>query len=385
MTKKLIILTISCLLAFGCRREHVTKNIDTFKIDLSDTSETGFSKHYELEKYIKLESSDSALINDIRKIVFTYDKIFILTWGDAQVMIFDTNGSFLNRISRKGGGPNEYLSVVDMSVSSNGDTIGLYDKFLKKIIYYDNNGNHLKTVDLNIDLESFSSARNGNIIGYSFLNHNSPLNDTIYQLWYFDKQGKILAGKFPVSNNILGNSVGFASTFNLSSSGLYFFPFTENMIYKITEDPFEATPIIRIDFKDRTMPQDLLLMSRKEMNDAFNYAFIMVSGFVGRKNLLFNIYSYNQFKKRISILVVINQNDKKFTLIPNKNLCDEINEIPLKANMQNLYYTHDRYIAIVDAIRLQNYEFKNMQSIGYRLKLNSKVTDNPILLIYKEK
>jgi hypothetical protein len=382
MIKRLLILSLTCFLSSGCHHDKARQSIITISINPADSARTGFSEYFELEKSITLESSGSAMMSDIRKIIFTEDKIFILTWGDAQVMIFDNNGKFLNKVARYGRGPNEYLYAVDMSVSVKGDTIGLYDKYLKKILYYDNNGNYLKTADLNTDLESFTTAENGDLLGYSFLNHVAPFNDTIFQLWHFDPQGKIIDGKLPVNKNILGNSVGLASTFTKSSSGLFFIPITEDLIYKITEDPFKITPAVKLDFKDKTMPPDLLLLPRKEMNEAFDNSYMLSGEFFGQKNLLVNL---QRLKDKNGLLAVIRLSDKKYSLINTKYLWDETNEIPLETRMQNTYFKPDRYVAIIDVVRLHNHGFDNKQSLGFKLKQNSKVTDNPTLLIYKEK
>jgi len=220
------------------------------------------------------------------------------------------------------------------------------------------------------------------LIGYPFLNHNPSFNDTIYQLWHFDRNGKILGGKFPVSKDILGNSIGFASTFNLSSSGLYFIPFTENAVYKITEDPFQVTLVYKLDLKDKTMPPDLLQMPRKEMNKAFDNAFLLNGEFVGIKNLLVNMFRY---ENHCDLLAIINLSDKKCSVINKEYLLDELNEIPIETAMQNLYFKRDRYVAIADRLRLKTHEFENNQSIGYKLNQVTEVTDNPVLLIYKEK
>lgn len=382
MTNKTVVLFLLSFLTFSCQRKEATQSITTYEVNPADSSRTGFSEYFELEKYIILESSTNSLMYDIRKIYFTQDKIFIMTWGETQVLIFDINGKFINRVSRYGRGPNEYLYVVDMFVSPKGDTIGLYDKFLKKILYYDNNGNYLKTIDLNIDLESFTSSKNGNLIGYPFLNHNPSLNDTIYQLWHFDSEGKILEGKFPVNKDVLGNSIGVASTFNLSSSGLYYIPFTENVVYKITEDPFQVNPLYKLDLKDKTIPPNLLQMPRKEMNKAFSNSYMLFGEFIGVKNLLVNMLRYENHS---SLLAIINLSNKKYTVINKKYLLDELNEIPIETGMQNLYFNRERYVAIVDRLRLKNLEFANNQSIGYKLNQITEVTDNPVLLIYKEK
>lgn len=381
MIKNIIPLIFITLLITNCQR-NTSQTVRTIEINPADSTDSGFSDYFEMEQYIVLESSDSSLMQSIRKIYIANNKIFILTWGDAQILIFDINGKFISKINNNGRGPEEYSYAVDFSISSNGDTICLFDKELAKLLYYSPTGKFYLSKSLNADLETYLALPNGRTVGYSHLNYVEPLNDTIYQLWYFDKNGRILDGCLPVSKNALGNNIGLASSFNSTNSGYFFIPYTQSIIYKISEDPFNITPIFKIDFKDKSMPENLLDLPRKEMNEAFKKAFVLFGEFIGTKDLVLNIYSADQRK---FLVAIYNIASGTHALLDSKTLYDDINELPININLQNTYFGKDRLIAVSDPVQLLSHEYKNIQSTGYILKQKVKETDNPILVIYKEK
>lgn len=381
MIKNIIPLIFITLLITNCQR-NTSQTVRTIEINPADSTDSGFSDYFEMEQYIVLESADSSLMQSIRKIYIANDKIFIVTWGDAQILIFDINGKFISKINKNGRGPEEYSYAVDFSISSNGDTICLFDKEFAKLIYYSPNGKFYLSKSLNADLETYLALPNGNTVGYSHLNYVEPLNDTIYQLWYFDKNGKILDGCLPVRTNVLGHSIGLASSFNSTNSGNFFIPYTQSIIYKISEDPFNITPIFKIDFKDKSMPDNLLDLPKKELYEVIKNAFVLSGEFIGTKDLLLNIHSADQRK---FLVAIYNFASGTHALLDSKTLYDDINELPINVNLQNTYLGKDRLIVVTDPVNLLSHENKNIQSTGYILKQKVKETDNPILVIYKEK
>lgn len=381
--RKIVFLTsLSLILFVCCYRNNNVQSIQTIVINPDDTVRSGFSEFFEMEKYIVLETSEKSFMQSIRKIYIANNKIFILTWGETQVLVFDINGKFLNKIGTYGRGPDEYSYVVDFSVTSGGDTICLYDKGFKKTFYYNSQGTLLITRELEADLETFMVLAGGNIIGYSFLNYVLPLNDTIYQLWYFNKDGKVVHGCLPVRKDDLGMSIGMASTFNSTTSGNHFVPYTQNIVYKISEDPFKITPMYKMDFKYRTIPENILDLPRKEMSIALDKSFMLSGEFIGTKDLLLNIFLREQRK---SYVAIYNLKNEKHILINSDRLWDSENELPIKVNTQNTYYGKDRLIAITDPVSLLSNDQEKSQSLGSSLKQKVKETDNPILVIYKEK
>jgi hypothetical protein len=382
MPGRLLILILFPVITTCCLRNTIPGTGISIEINPADSAKSGFSDYFELEKCINLANNDSSVMQDIRKISIVDDKIFILTWGDPKILIFNINGDHIRTINRYGRGPGEYTYVVDMSISSDGKTICLFDKELRKLLYYNLSGDFLKSVDLNTDLETFTILNDGNILGYSFLNHATPLNDTIYQLWHFNSHGKILKGLLPVKREYLGNSIGLASSFNSTLSGLFFIPYTENTIYKITENPLQMTPLYKISFKDKTIPANLLEMPRKEMQKAFQNSYILSGEFTGTKVVLINIYSSAERK---NLTAIFNRKTNSSVILNSKEIWDKTNELPISANQQNHYAVADRLVAIVQPFKLLEHDFKNTKSIGYQLKQKVKETDNPILVIYKER
>ncbi len=267
-------MALSLILLASCGTPDSVDSIKTIVINPDDTVNNGFSDFFEIEKYIALQTSDSAVLQNIRKIYVADNKIFILTWGETQILVFDINGRFLNKIGTFGRGPDEYTYVVDFCITSNGDTVCLYDKGLMKTFYFDTRGILFMTKELGTDLETFMILPGGNIAGYSFLNYVQPLNDTIYQLWYFNKDGKVINGCLPVRKEVLGMSIGMSSTFNSTTSGNYFIPYTQNIVYEISEDPFKVSPVVKLDFSYRSIPDNILDLPRKEMRVSLDKSFM---------------------------------------------------------------------------------------------------------------
>ena len=75
-------------------------------------------------RYIRLETNESSLVNDnINKIVYKNEKIQLLNYNGSidEVLLFNDEGRFLNSISKKGQGPEEYINAVNIAVNSKGD------------------------------------------------------------------------------------------------------------------------------------------------------------------------------------------------------------------------------------------------------------------------
>lgn len=381
--KKIFVFSILFTALFTCCvRNRQTTNIETVNINPYDSSSMGFDDYFELDRYIRLESSNNALMQDIRKIVIVDDKIFILTWGKTKVLIFDMNGYLVNTIDKYGRGPGEYTYVVDFFIEDNGTKICLLDKAMKQLLYYDLNGNYLYSLNLGLDLETFTILEDGTILGYSFLNYNEPKNDTIYQLWHIDSNGSVIEGFFPVKPEYLGNSIGLSSTFNITSSDLFFIPYTENIIYRVIEDPIQIAPYLKINLMDRAIPSSLLDLPYKEMNESFDYAYILSGEYVGKRILLLNMYC---FSEKRSITALYNLITGSYSLLDNNDIWDKTNELPIITDQQNQYDDADYIIALTYPFKILEHDFENKNSIGSKLKEVVNETDNPILLVYKER
>ena len=97
-------------------------------------------------EYVKLETQDNILVGSINQLKRTKKFVFIYSWHQNHVMMFDTSGKFIRKIGRVGQGPGEIANIHCFTVSDslvfiypfghNGSLIG-YDmrdnRFVRRI------------------------------------------------------------------------------------------------------------------------------------------------------------------------------------------------------------------------------------------------------------
>lgn len=228
-------------IVYSCSNNNSKKNPNKINFQsINATNKTPFIAKNFIKNidYIKLQlTNPNSVFSEISKIQIRNNLIYVLdATGQHFVYIFNMDGSFVQRIGKKGKGPGEYTKLCDFDVDEKGN-IYLCDRQKMKIIVYDihnklisekklpfradaftllNEGNYIFSVQLN---SSKSLDKSKVIITDSTLNikrqyfkynknclddkrsnsifrknkygilYNKPVNDTIYQ---FDNNGEIL-------------------------------------------------------------------------------------------------------------------------------------------------------------------------------------------------
>ena len=91
-------------------------------------------------KYIPLETSAECLMGGPSKVLIRDNKIYVADNRTTMTLfVFDINGKFLFKISKRGQGPNEYISFKDFDIQTNGD-IYIHDSFGKKFVVFNSEG-----------------------------------------------------------------------------------------------------------------------------------------------------------------------------------------------------------------------------------------------------
>ena len=84
---------------------------------------------------IKLETSDECLIGEIKKVSFTDQFIFVSDpYVSQKIFMFDKNGKFVKSIGSQGGGPGEYNTISNFTIT--GDSLLIQDYNLHKYLVY---------------------------------------------------------------------------------------------------------------------------------------------------------------------------------------------------------------------------------------------------------
>lgn len=140
------ILTLS-LLVINCNSTSSTgyeSNILTLEFPDNPNSNL-ISENLLLSKIVALETVDASLIRHIKRVIKHDDKLIVLNSG-IEVLIFNKEGEFLNKINKRGNGPTEYTNIVDIALDDNSENIIIYsDNF--KLLVFDLMGNYVSQVN----------------------------------------------------------------------------------------------------------------------------------------------------------------------------------------------------------------------------------------------
>lgn len=160
---------------------------------------------------ITLETRDDNLLSGINKIQVCSDKYCILDKKEASIYFFDQKGFLINKIAKKGGGPEEYYDLADfMMVDS---LVYVLSRIGKALLVYDESGLFVRKYPLDDFYDYFYVDENRDVLLYSNFSNNKS-----YNLRIFDpEKGEITSEFLPFKRN---QSFSFYPTpFNLTAEG----------------------------------------------------------------------------------------------------------------------------------------------------------------------
>ncbi len=107
------------------------------------------SSFIKVEKAIKLETSPSCLIGNIRQII-KKDGLYYINSSNSPVKVFDENGRYMRNIGDLGYAKGEYASILSMDIDEN----NVYVLTNRKLMIYSINGTFLEAHDLRVNADA---------------------------------------------------------------------------------------------------------------------------------------------------------------------------------------------------------------------------------------
>jgi hypothetical protein len=143
--------------------EEVNKNDENIQeIDLTNSfsGETiDLTKLLKESNLIFLETTDSCLIGEVKKVVAVDSLLFILdSLVSNKLFLFNSNGKFIRQIGVKGQGPGEYIQATDCHYDKDKKEIIIFDQFKSEFLFYDLNGNYLRNKKFPFRFIQFAKA-----------------------------------------------------------------------------------------------------------------------------------------------------------------------------------------------------------------------------------
>lgn len=116
---------------------------------LTDSVHLPLSFLTEKAEIIRLDNKDEALVGRSRILV---SDNYLLAWNNQQnpFKLFDRNGKFLTTIGAYGQGPNEYLNVYDAKLDEKNNRIFILPWQSAQILVYDLEGNPQQHIPLSL-------------------------------------------------------------------------------------------------------------------------------------------------------------------------------------------------------------------------------------------
>ena len=200
-------------------------------------------------EYVRLETSDEALIGDVHKIIVTEDRIFVADLEQFQYChIFDRKGKFIKKLNRRGRAGNEYTYLADIFYNPDNQTINLLGRYKAKILSFDKDGNEV-AVHGELPAE-FTSMEYHNGKYYGATSGLSPERcDSCYLV--------VMNGKFEIEKCLVKN--GYDGR-HLSNDSFYLYDgdifFANNWLMQVI-DPKSKETRWEFDFGSYRRPKEL--------------------------------------------------------------------------------------------------------------------------------
>ena len=290
MKAKLFLIIGVVLLCLSCEDSSQKINDNIYKVDL-DNKIDPFGVIFSKAELIPIETDDSCLVGYPQKVYPSQNKFYLYDFWFQNLLVFEQSGKYLDRVGKKGQGPNEYLGMFDCYV----DTVEQRAYFLSVF-------GHIKCFDFNSQLVDdivlparphyYSMAlmdNNKYMVTWSCLEPtdgggvlilNKETNDTIRSDWHddrmFDNQEQFPFHKY-------GDRLFFATgirqqVYEVTLDGLlpvYLWDFGKNNIKESTldyylslENPTERNNTIIDDIGTERLP---FCMHRQNQNKKYSY------------------------------------------------------------------------------------------------------------------
>lgn len=301
-TANLLLALAFCLATISCTQKKGQVNMTANNVESLDFGKIKAdsdipSLQYETE-FIKLETSDSCLINNVGQIEYKNDTLFVLDDSTLKLLAFNKQGTFLQAIGKKGNGPGEYTLPVSIFLNEKEATLYVIDAGQQKLIEFNaNTFGFKKEHKLPFNSSCVCSLNDGQHLvwndnqyqdtetAYHFLTTNSNLN---VENHYVEKEFK--------SGYITAPAV------SLFKSGPHIYGYTpfSPVIYELTADECRAKYGVK--YGDYEFPSVSYMneISNKGTSSYFNKlemsGLISYNKMLGNKHCLLSCFMVNKSK-----------------------------------------------------------------------------------------
>ena len=137
-------------------------------------------------RFTRLELPESYFFGRVKDILFDDSGIYVVDSKQDIVYRFNSDGTFLNTIGKRGEGPGEYADLTSCFLGKN--SIYIADIYISRIYEYSFDGDYIGTISHPFELvyDYIRELPNGN-----FLCHTVSGMNKMHGVWIMDRQGEL--------------------------------------------------------------------------------------------------------------------------------------------------------------------------------------------------
>ena len=205
-----------CVLLFcvSCTSTH-DDTCEIVKYDHTNIKESyPLSTFIDTVKFIRLELPESCFFGKVGDILFDDSGIYVVDSKQDIVYRFNSDGTFLNTIGKRGEGPGEYADLTSCFLGKN--SIYIADIYISRIYEYSFDGDYIGTISHPFELvyDYIRELPNGNFLCHTV----SGVNENTHGVWIMDRQGKLSKRVLAISEIYPFSSSGW-DTMTLQEDG----------------------------------------------------------------------------------------------------------------------------------------------------------------------
>ena len=372
MLKNIVLLFI--LMLSSCSMDRKVSDKVSIMLDVPVSPiKTYFKEHFDFESFIAIETTDSFLVSDIKKIVRSDDNILLLS-GNRSVFLIDAHSGKLKVcIDKCGNGPGESKRIIDIAFNEELGQILLYNDFYKLLVF-DLKGDFLSEVKVGEMYENVT-CRRGEVLFYNKLNGYScyPYMLKIYNLK--NKTWRTVGDDIKIDFPIRSRGLQM-----VNSKRVWFNAPLDYKLYCFEDDTPAAH--YQLDISMAKLSDDLIKKSISDPQTFFNE--VSMGKIVYSLNSLRETENFLIFHSNQTGLFLFDKKENK--LYVDEFLMDDIFYInsgdyyPHEGDDNSVMFllTADRWINHPELMSGLPTEWRNKANA-----LNIKEDDNPILCLFK--
>lgn len=222
-----------------------------YSVDIDSSVDSSPDAFFDSQKITELKDSNGKnLFIDIFFIKPYRDGYIAVDWNYS-IYIFSKDGVLRNKISRRGNGHGEYLNIIDLNFSAQGN-LNILDGMKKSILTYSQDGKYLESRTLDFAADAFTRQREDFFFAHAY---RTDSKENMYSLLTTDNQLKV-NGKFFRYNKPISIFLGARNPFYDSPDGPVFSLVYSGINYSLSSGkPVER---FRLDFGKHAVKQKIL-------------------------------------------------------------------------------------------------------------------------------